>query len=116
VKVLFVFHDSPYGTERTYNGLRWARELLQHDGTEVKAYLFGDAVVSVTAGHKVAQGYYNIANMVESLARHGGEIGGCGTCLDARGIAEDSMVKGSRRASVRELGEWTAWADKVINV
>jgi uncharacterized protein involved in oxidation of intracellular sulfur len=112
---LFVLHDPPYGTERTYNGLRWAREVLKDD-TEVRVFLFGDAVVSVNAGQKVPQGYYNVESMIEALARRSALIGTCGTCLDARGIAEDQLAKGAHRSSMAELAEWTAWADQVINV
>jgi hypothetical protein len=52
--------------------------------------------------------------MIESIARHGGEIGSCGTCLDARGVPESMLTKGARRASLDELADWTTSADKVI--
>ena len=46
MKFLFVFHDPPYGTEREFNGLRWARQLLTGGGdNEVRVFLFGDAVL-----------------------------------------------------------------------
>lgn len=116
MKFLFVLHDPPYGTERTYNGLRWAREVVKDEDAEVRVFLFGDAVVSVSAGQKVPQGYYNIESMIESLARRGAGIGSCGTCLDVRGIAEEQLAKGAHRSSMAELAEWTRWADQVINV
>lgn len=116
MKFLFVFHDPPYGTERTYNGLRWAREVIGADGAEVKVFLFGDAVVSVMPNQVVPNGYYNMGSMFEGLARRGGETGACGTCLDARGVADDTIVKGSHRSSMAELAEWTLWADQVVNV
>lgn len=49
------------------------------------------------------------------LARRGGEIGVCGTCLDARGIRAEELVAGSHRGSMEELTAWTAWADKVVS-
>lgn len=116
MKFLFVFHDPPYGTERTFNGLRWARELLRADDGQVRIFLFGDAVVSVNTGQQVPQGYYNIEKMIESLARHGADIGSCGSCLDARGILDEHLAKGAHRSSMAELSEWTNWADQVINV
>lgn len=115
-RYLFVLHDSPYGTERTYNGLRWASEVLSQNNAEVRIFLIGDAVVSLASDQKVPPGYYNIGGIVESVARHSGVIGGCGSCLDARGINEDRILKGAHRSSMAELGEWTAWADQVINV
>ena len=60
------------------------------------------------------QGYYHIESFLKSLARGGGEIGVCGTCLDARGIADSELVEGTRRSTMAELNAWTAWADKVI--
>lgn len=116
MKFLFVLHDPPYGTERTYNGIRWARQMQGIDGNEVRVFLFGDAVISVTAKQKTPDGYYNVASMIHLLAGKGAQIGSCGTCLDARGIEEYMMAEGAERSSMTQLSEWTAWADKVINV
>jgi uncharacterized protein involved in oxidation of intracellular sulfur len=116
VKYLFILNDPPYGTERSYNGLRLARELLkdQGAGNEVRVFLIGDAAVCAKSGQKVPQGYYHIESFLKSLVRGGGEIGVCGTCLDARGIADGELVEGTRRSTMAELNAWTAWADKVI--
>lgn len=116
MKYLFVLNDPPYGTERSYNGLRLARELLkdQGAGNEVRVFLIGDAAVCAKSGQKVPQGYYHIESFLKSLVRGGGEIGVCGTCLDARGIADGELVEGTRRSTMTELNAWTAWADKVI--
>ncbi|RVX39770.1 uncharacterized protein involved in oxidation of intracellular sulfur [Nonomuraea polychroma] len=116
MKVLFVLHDPPYGTERTYNGIRWARTLLDEEENEVKVFLFGDAVVSVMADQRTPNGYYNVGSMIRTLIDRGAEVGSCGTCLDARGIDESRAAKGPHRSSMKELSGWTAWADKVINV
>lgn len=113
---LFVLHDAPYGSERVYNGLRWAMQMASSDGNEVKVFLFADAVGSVIDGQKTPDGYYNVARMVNGLARHGGVVGTCGSCLDARGIGEDQITTGAHRSSMNELDKWTMWADKVINV
>ncbi|MFY2861698.1 DsrE family protein [Mycobacterium sp. THU-M104] len=49
MKYLFVLRDPPYGTERTDNGIRWARRLLDADpANQVRVFNFGDAVVAVT--------------------------------------------------------------------
>ncbi|MBB5803203.1 uncharacterized protein involved in oxidation of intracellular sulfur [Saccharothrix ecbatanensis] len=116
MKVLFVLHDPPYGTERVYNGLRWATEVARQDGTEVKIFLFGDSVVTAVDGQKTPNGYYNTGSMATAFIRQGGEIGCCGSCMDARGMSEDKIVQGTHRSSMKELTEWTMWADKVINV
>ena len=60
------------------------------------------------------QGYYNIEVMLRAVARHGAEVGVCGTCMDARGIAESELAEGARRGTLEQLTDWTAWADKVL--
>lgn len=66
------------------------------------------------SGQKVPQGYYNIADMLSACIRRGGKVGVCGTCIDARGIAEGDLVEGTARGTMDQLTEWTAWADKVL--
>lgn len=117
MKFLFVMHDPPYGTERTYNGVRWARQMIDAGGgNEVRGFMFGDAVVATADGQKVPNGYYNLGRMIRSFTAKGGVVGNCGTCMDARGLAADGLVDGSHRSSMAELAEWTTWADRVINV
>lgn len=113
-RVLLILNDPPYGTERSFNGLRLARALAMRDEVEVRVFLVGDAVGCAMANQKVPEGYYHLGLMIESVARHGGEVACCGTCLDARGITDDLLTKGSRRSSLHELTEWTLWADKVV--
>lgn len=114
MKTLFVLNDPPYGTERSYNALRLARNLLVKEKGEVRVFLMGDAAACAKAGQKVPPGYYNLGDMLGAVARRKGEIGVCGTCLDARGIAEADLVEGALRGTLDELTEWTAWADKVL--
>jgi uncharacterized protein involved in oxidation of intracellular sulfur len=66
------------------------------------------------AEQKVPDGYYHLDRMILSVARHGAEVGCCGTCMDARGIREEMLTEGARRSSMDELTEWTFWADKVV--
>ena len=116
MKALFVLNDPPYGTERSYNGLRLARELLKEPaaGNEVKVFLIGDAASCAKGGQKVPQGYYNIADMLGAVIRRRGETAVCGSCMDARGMAEADLAAGARRGSMELLTEWTLWADKAL--
>lgn len=114
VKFLFILNDPPYGTERSYNALRLARNLVMKEAGEVRIFLLGDAAACAQGGQKVPQGYYNIADMLCALIRRGGTLGVCGTCLDARGIAEGDLVEGATRGTMDQLTQWTAWADKVL--
>lgn len=114
VKTLLLLNDPAYGTERSYNGLRLASALAKRDDSEVRVFLIGDAVTCAMAGQKVPDGYYHLDRMIESAARHGAELGCCGTCMDARGITDDHLTKGARRSTLDELADWTSWADKVV--
>ncbi len=115
MKILIILNDPPYGTERSYNGLRLAGSLAKRDGVEVKIFLFGDAVGCAMAKQKVPDGYYHLDRMVQGVIRHGGEVGCCGTCMDARALAEEGLVEGARRSSMEEVTDWTLWADKVVS-
>lgn len=59
-KTLIILNDPPYGTERSYNGLRVAGSLSKRDGEELRIFLMGDAASCATRGQKVPQGYYNV--------------------------------------------------------
>lgn len=114
MKILIVLNDAPYGSERSYNGLRLAGSLAKQAGTAVDVFLAGDAASCARSGQKVPNGYYNVGTMLTSVSQRGGRIGVCGTCMDARGLAESDLIAGSHRST---LDEWTAWtlaADKVV--
>lgn len=114
MKTLLVLNDAPYGSERTYNGLRLVGALCRKPGVALRLFLIGDAAGAARAGQKVPQGYYNTGTMVSAVVRHGGEVGVCGTCMDARGIGEAELVEGARRRTLDELAAWTLEADKVL--
>jgi uncharacterized protein involved in oxidation of intracellular sulfur len=111
---LFILNDPPYGTERSYNALRLALALAKTDGEQVRVFLMGDGAPCAKAGQKVPQGYYNLGDMLGMVARRNVEIGVCGTCMDARGIADAELVTGAGRGTLVQLAEWTVWADKVL--
>jgi uncharacterized protein involved in oxidation of intracellular sulfur len=114
MKTLFILNDAPYGSERSYNGLRLAGALSKADGEEVKLFLIGDAASCAKRGQKVAEGFYNIQIMLGRVVRNKAEVGVCGTCMDARAIADAELIDGTRRSTLAELTSWTQWADKVI--
>jgi len=114
MKTLFILNDAPYGSERSYNGLRLAGTLSKAEGEEVKMFLIGDAASCAKGGQKVPEGFYNIQLMLGRVLRNRAEVGVCGTCMDARGITDPELAEGSRRSTLAELTSWTQWADKVI--
>lgn len=111
MQTLFILNDAPYGSERSYNGLRLAKSLAKREGESVRLFLMGDAVACAKAGQKVPEGYYNAGDMLRMV---GGDVALCGTCLDARGIQADELIEGARRSTLSELAAWTAEADKVL--
>ncbi len=115
MKYLLILNDPPYGTERTFNGLRLALNLLQKtEDTELAAFLMGDAVSTAKAGQQTPSGYYNLERMLVGVARRGGRLMLCGSCMDARGLKDGEIVPETRRSSLDELTELVHWADKVL--
>ena len=114
MNLLLILNDPPYGTERSYNGLRLAGALIKQEGVEVRLFLLGDAAACAKAGQKVPQGYYNVEHLLSMVTRRGGEVGVCGTCMDARGITDEELTDGTRRSTLDQLTAWTTAADKVL--
>lgn len=114
MKTLFILNDAPYGTERSYNGVRLAGSLSKVESEEVKVFLIGDAAACAKRGQKVPEGFYNLQVMLGRVVRNEAPVGVCGTCMDARGIAETELIEGSHKSTMAELTAWTQWADKVV--
>jgi uncharacterized protein involved in oxidation of intracellular sulfur len=114
MNTVFILNDAPYGSERSYNALRLAGSLAKTAGEEVRVFLIGDAAACAKAGQKVPEGFYNVQIMLGRVARSGARIGVCGTCMDARGIADAELTEGTHRSTLAELTAWTQWADKAI--
>jgi uncharacterized protein involved in oxidation of intracellular sulfur len=115
MKVLFILNDPPYGTERVYNALRLAHALTKRDASaEVTVFLMADAVLAAKAHQKTPEGYYNVERMLKRVLVNKGIVLLCGTCLDARGLAEGELIAGARRSTMDELAEATLSADKVL--
>lgn len=106
MRALVVRNDPPYGTERSYNGLRLANALAKREQAEVRLFLMGDAVACAVGGQQTPNGYYNLERMLKAAAAHGVEIGCCGTRLDARGIPTrcSSTSRTTRRSSSSQTG------------
>ncbi len=114
MKALFILNDAPYGSERTYNGVRLAGALAKNPANTVRVFLMGDAVVAGKNNQKPPSGFYNIALMLGRVQQSKGEVQLCGTCMDARGLTEDELIPGASRGTLEALREWTEWADQVL--
>jgi len=115
MKFLFILNDPPYGTERTYNGLRLALAIAKKDPeAEMTVFLMADAVSSAKMGQKTPDGYYNLERTLKRFATGAHKLLLCGTCMDARGLAESDLIEGARRSSMDELAAATIEADRVL--
>jgi len=115
VNILAILNDPPYGTERSYSGLRLALSLGKESDVELRVFLMADAVSCAQRGQKTAEGFYNIERMLAGLRAKKVPIGTCGTCMDARGMGDEALTEGAHRSSMAELTAWTLWADKVVS-
>jgi uncharacterized protein involved in oxidation of intracellular sulfur len=71
---LFIINDGPYGTERAYNGLRLAMNVIKRSDAPVRVFLVGDGVSCAKAGQTTPNGYYNVERMLKALIKRGGVV------------------------------------------
>jgi uncharacterized protein involved in oxidation of intracellular sulfur len=114
MNALIILNEPPYGTERSYNGLRLAGSLAKRDGVTVRVFLMGDAASCANSGQQLPTGYYNIERMLHAAVQRGAEVAVCGTCMDARGLADADLTAGARRGTLEQLTDWTVWANQVL--
>ena len=114
MNTLFIRNDPPYGTERSFNGLRLALQLVKDEDATVRIFLMADAASCAKRGQETPNGYYNLARMLRTLVRKNATIGACGTCMEVRGLTDDDLLSGVHRSTMEELATWTREADKVI--
>jgi uncharacterized protein involved in oxidation of intracellular sulfur len=69
-KLTIILNDPPYGTEKIYNGLRYASALVSA-GVLPNLFLLADGV---TAAQKTPTGYYNVADMLSDLIAKGVKV------------------------------------------
>ena len=115
MKILLIVNDAPYGSEKAYNAFRLAMMLQkEHTETEILIFLMADAVTCAIPGQKTPDGYYNIERMLNSMIRKGAQIKACGTCAEARGLHELSLIEGVELSTMSQLAGWMVNADKVL--
>lgn len=113
-RTLFILNDPPYGTERTYNGLRLAGALSKREGEQIHIFLIGDAASAAKRGQHVPNGFYNVETMLHAVTQRSAEVGVCGSCMEARGIGETDLIDGTHKSNMQQLADWTQWAERVL--
>ena len=114
MKVLMIINGAAYGADVTFNAVRLASTLAKRDEVDMTVFLMGDGVTVAMAGQNTPDGYYKLDRMATVVARHGGQILCCGTCLDARGITEAMLIDTASRSTMEQLADLTLAADKVL--
>jgi uncharacterized protein involved in oxidation of intracellular sulfur len=115
MKILIVINDAPYGTEKAYNGLRLANQLgKEHEDVEVRIFLMADAVFCAIPEQQTPNGYYNIERMLKVSLKKGAQVKLCGSCADARGLKNLSLLEGTEISTMAEFTNWVVDSDKVI--
>lgn len=112
-KFLFIFNDSPYGSQRAYNGLRMAFAMARK--AKVQVFLLGDGVTLALSGLTPVHADYNPQDLLQGIADTKAEIAACGTCMEARGIAPEALIPVVKRGTLDQLVEWAEEAEKVVS-
>lgn len=116
MKILIIINDAPYGTEKAYNALRIVNQLnKEHESVEVRIFLIADAVNCALKDQVTPNGFYNIERMLKLAITKGCKVKLCGSCSDARGLKNLSLVEGAEMSTMSELTNWIVDSDKVIN-
>lgn len=114
-KILILINDAPYGTEKAYNAFRLAMQLgKEHADAEVRVFLMADAANCALVNQNTPNGYYNIERMLKAVLAKGGKVKICGSCSEARGIKNLSLIEGTEISNMAEFTNWVVDSDKVI--
>ena len=115
MKILILINDAPYGTEKAYNALRLANQLgKDHEAVEVRIFLMADAATCAIANQNTPNGYYNIERMIKLALTKGAKVKICGSCADARGLKNATLIEGTEISTMAELTNWVVDSDKVL--
>jgi len=115
-KILIIVNDAPYGTEKAYNAVRLAMNIIKYhkETLKINMFLLADAVYCGLPSQVTPDGYYNIERMLKYVLKRGGEVKACGICAEARGIDKLQFQEGIKLSTMEEFAEWTVECDKVL--
>jgi uncharacterized protein involved in oxidation of intracellular sulfur len=115
MKILIIVNDGPYGTEKAYNAFRLTNQLNKdHGKIEVRLFLMADAAACALANQTTPSGYYNIERMLKLAITKGTKVKICGSCAEARGLKQATLIEGTEISSLAELTNWVVDSDKVL--
>ena len=73
-----------------------------------------DAVFCAIPEQQTPNGYYNIERMLKVALKKGAQVKLCGSCADARGLKNLSLLEGTEISTMAEFTNWVVDSDKVI--
>jgi uncharacterized protein involved in oxidation of intracellular sulfur len=114
MNVLFILNDSPYTSQRSYNGLRLALSMAKSQPASLRIFLFGDGVICGLGQPAPLNAFYNVQEMLSGLAQRNIQIGACKTCLEQRGISDEMLLAAVKRSTLDDLTKWNEEAEKVL--
>jgi uncharacterized protein involved in oxidation of intracellular sulfur len=111
-----IINSAPYGDEKVWNALRLAKTLVSASiNMKVNIFLLGDAVAAAKKGQKPPEGYYNLEKMLGELVEKDVQVMACGTCINARGLAEKDLVEGIKVGTMMSLSHWVEESQKILS-
>lgn len=115
--ITMILQTAPYGDERIWNAFRLARALTTAAiNMKVNIFLTGDAVTTAKKGQKPPASYYNLEKMLTELIEKGIKVIACRTCIGARGLTGEELIKGVKiGTTVGNLAKWVKESEKILS-
>jgi uncharacterized protein involved in oxidation of intracellular sulfur len=113
INVLFILNDAPSEPGRSLNGLRLASSMSMHSAMYVRVFLLGAAAACTSRPHGL-RGRDESAALLAAVIRHGGEVSVCERCGDEQFASAADLIEGTSLASLAELSQWVAEADRLL--
>lgn len=115
MKTLIIINDAPYGSEKAYNALRIVNQINKdYPEEEVCIFLIADGVNCAIPNQNTPNGFYNIERMLKLSINKGTKLLLCGSCLEARGLKEITLLDNTQISSMAELTKTIMKSDKVL--
>lgn len=115
MRTLIIINDGPYGTEKAYNALRIANQLVKDfPENRLVVFLMADGVNCATPNQNTPNGYYNIERMLKLVINNGAKVLLCGSCLEARGLKGVSLIEGASESSMAELASTIMQSERIL--
>lgn len=90
------------------------RLLKKQTALALRVFLVGDGAACAKSGQSVPRGNYRVEKMLRALTMGGAPVEACRTCMDARGLRDKELARGSRRSRWDEETDWVLWAGPVL--